>query len=157
MAVETQLELPVSSPGDNALPDYPELTPSLRAQLLPLMDSVSREFHKELLDLLHWFHPGERERFVGLWSDLDRSMWTAFIGFVVGGGDPDCQFLAYLDRDKGCQEAVDPAFKAHVRSLNDFGRALARAADSIEEGPNGLGGGSGEQEGPGALVDVRKM
>ena len=71
-------------------------------------------------------------RFVEIWSGIDRDRQTAFVAFIVAGEDPEGRFLAYLDEDKSCQEAVDMAFRAHVESLHDLGRSVARADGALK-------------------------
>jgi hypothetical protein len=101
----------------------------LASDLDGLLGELSQEFHKELLDLLSWFSTEELKRFVELWTCVEPRMRVAFIAFVTAGGVPDGDFLAYLNREVDCQEAVDLAFVAHIRSLNDFSQALSRAGE----------------------------
>jgi hypothetical protein len=105
--------------GDNAL----------ASEILAFVHEVPGEFRKEFLDLLNWFTAQELRGFVRLCASVELRRRVAFVAFVTAGGVPDDDFLAYLNRNQACQEAVDLAFVAHVRSLNDFSQALAKAAE----------------------------
>jgi hypothetical protein len=122
--------------GDNAL--APELHEFIR--------EVPGEFRKELLDLLNWFTSEELRRFVDLCALLEHRKRIAFVAFVTAGGVPDGEFLAYLNRDKACQEAVDLAFVAHIRSLGDFSQALSKAAEVEGESSASRDSGDGYED-----------
>lgn len=111
----------------NALPND-----ALRTRIAQLVDSVSVEFHESLFGLLQRFSTHDLERFTELWEKVDERIRSAFVAFVVSGDDPDGRFLAYLDESEDCQEAVDLAFRAHVESLHDLGRSVARAEETLQ-------------------------
>jgi len=118
------------------------------SKLEALLHEVGVEFHKDLIDLLNWFSSEEKQRFVDQWARVESRMRTAFIAFILGDGEPNEDFLVYLNREVGCQEAVDLAFAAHIRSLNDFSRALMKAEELWDESQPS-GNCEGEDEGDG--------
>lgn len=105
---------------------------ALRARITELVAPVNVEFHEALFGLLQRFPADDLNRFAELWSRVDAGMRSALVAFVVSGDDPDGRFLAYLDESEDCQEAVDLAFRAHVESLHDLGRSVARAEDALQ-------------------------
>jgi hypothetical protein len=111
--------------------DSTKIPATLIEQIGNLSKDVSIEFHSDLYQLLGQFQLDDLQRFVTLWSNVDASMRSAFIAFVVMGDDPDGAFLKYLDSNGECQEAVDLAFAAHVGSLRDLGRSLSEAEQIV--------------------------
>jgi hypothetical protein len=103
----------------------------LYAMLCELLNSIGVEFHRDLLELLQQFSAEDLERFVHLWIKVPSELRTAFAAFIVTGEDPNGRFLAFLDENRDCQEAVDLAFSAHMKSLHDFGQALAQAEAAV--------------------------
>jgi len=120
---------PVTECGLGVLRELTKGDIPLYSRLGSLLRGLPQEFHKELLDLLRWFAHEELKEFVNLWNDVELSMRVSFIAFVTAGGVPDGDFLAYLNREAGCQRAVDLAFVAHIRSLHDFSQALSKAGE----------------------------
>lgn len=57
---------------------------------------------------------------------------AAFLQFIETGGT-DESFLAHLDQDEGCQQAVERAFTAQAASFEDFARALDATEPTPQE------------------------
>ena len=110
----------------------------LRTRVLELIDSTKQmSSHEDFCELLRRFPTSDLERFVELWPKVDPSMLSALVRFVVAGDDPNGEFLEHLDKSKECQEAVDLAFRAHIESLHDLGRSVAKAEETLKKRKEG--------------------
>ena len=64
---------------------------------------------------------------------IDGNWHGEFVRFVQEGEASD-DFLAYLDANRDCQKAVDMAFEAQARGLEDLGQALCAHVPVEEDG-----------------------
>lgn len=104
---------------------------TLRLQVQTLIHAENLKYHKPLVDIISRLKPEKLEQFVQTWSNLDPGMRTQFVAFITEGDDSNPGFLAYLNQNQECQQAVDLAFAANMERLQEFGRALFRAEERL--------------------------